>query len=105
MNKIIELGAVVCVVVDYKKYARFSRGEIVNIVDNEIHIATHENGKSTGTIIVYKEQKNAFILKDKKRAWSLFLAKQYRGTKLDDHKGQLRKDIKESISQFPELWV
>jgi len=99
------LGDKIYVVVDFINYAKFFDAEVVKINENEIHIATYQNSKSTGTSILYKGQSNTFILKDKKMAWLVFLAKNYKGTNLEDHYGVLRADILKSISQFPELWI
>ena len=101
----LQLGDKIYVVVDFTQYAKFFNAEVVKITENEIHLSTHQNGKSTGTSILYKGQSNTYILKDKNKAWLLFLAKNYKGTKLEDYEGQLRIDISKSITQFPELWI
>jgi len=99
------LGDKIYVVEDFINYATFFSAEIVKINKNEIYISPYQNSENNRTSILYKGQSNIFILKDKKKAWLVFLAKNYKNTNLDEHDSQLRVDISKSITQFPEFWI
>jgi len=107
MNKInYDVGDIVYVIMDYIQYIKFFKGEITNTTNNEYTINMFENGKSTGTIILYKNQSNTILTRDKRKARLIYVSREFRNgfdpTTIDS---KVLIDIKQSQKEFPELWI